>query len=166
MHISFGHGTWSHLDAGLHLIWALELISFGCGTHIALGPVPNLCLHSESSSFSKYRGATDHSNCQKKPGPNLIWAWGRITFDQLWIMCVVLAYWHPYTYKVGAYLLCSRWSHSSIQDPSTLGPQDSLVIQDPTKWPWPSRRDTSNHAVIPTPPIWVNRMACGHVYET
>ena len=50
------------------------------------------------------------------PGPDLIWAWGRITFDELWIMCVVLAYWHPYTYKVGAYLLC-RWSHSSIQEP-------------------------------------------------
>ena len=122
-------------------------------------------LHSESSSFSKYRDATNHSNCQKKPGPNLIWAWGRITFDQLWIMCVVLAYWHPYTYKVGAYLLC-RWSHSSIQDPSTLGPQVSLVIQDPTKCHIPGGRDESNHRVAPIPPLRVNKMAWRQVYKT
>ena len=43
MHISFGTGP----DLNL----ALGLISFGCGTCIALDPLPILFLHPESSAF-------------------------------------------------------------------------------------------------------------------
>jgi len=146
----------SHLGPALNL--ALGLISFRYGTQIALGPVPILFLHSESSVFisvemrqtvvtagkTKLKKEWEKKSKKKMKKkwnisfgtrPNLIWGQGQIAlgpcpalpqisfgpnaqshfglranlsmtlkFIHMSHKCVVLAYWHPCTYKVGVYL--------------------------------------------------------------